>query len=275
MLCVDSAADADSHLCGGNHSLAYLSYHDVGRQLLGVIATGVAAKRELECQGTGGDGVDEQAVFCGKDVGDWPDVVELCFCRRFHEVEVDVEVPLAAQHHVGCVARREDEGGDALLPYRLSHVGTVETLVASRGTDETTRTHEAVEDSAEELCLAKEVLMRTLAEADDAGLAHAVGIAEDVLETKQVRHRSVEVPQGVGHQFLVIGDGIGDEADVSIGRHANIGRVIAAACCCAGSMRTVILQAAVRGAGLAENVFRCRIGFAYRKLHAVGLIFHF
>ena len=131
-------------------------------------------------------------------------------------------------------AGRLDKGCGTFLSDGLPHVGAVDALVAGCGADDTSGTYKAVKDGAEEFGFAPEVFVRAFAEVDDAWLVHFVGIAEDVFKAKQVDDGAVESPERIGHKFLVARHSIRDEADVGIGSHTDIGRVVAASCCCAG-----------------------------------------
>ena len=266
-LCL-AAAYADAHLYGGQVSRANLCDDDVGGKLSGVVTAGIGAVHELEGKLTRCDGVDEQAVLRGEYVGELYFVAQEHLGGRGHEVETYAEVASAAQQHVGLVARRLDEGRGPLLSDGLVHVRAVDGLIACGGTDDPPGAHEAVQDDAVELCFSPEIFVRPLAEADDAGLVHAVGIAEDVFETQQVGHCAVEALQGVRHKLHVAGHAVRDETDVRVGGHADVGRVVSAADGCGRGVRAVVLQVAVRRAGLGEDAFRVRIGSPDGKRHA-------
>ena len=254
------AADAYCYFHRRKHSAANLGDDDVRDKLTFVVATRIAAKGELIGKIARLHGVNQKAVLRGKDVGKGQRVVEMRFCRRTHEVEMDGEVASTAQHHIRSCTLRQDEGCYTLFASGLLHVSSIELIIAGRRTYQTTRANQAVQHRTEELCLAIEVLVRTFAEVDDTRLSHLVGITEDVVEAKQVGHCTIELPKRVGNEFLVVGDCVGHKTDVGFGSHADIRRVETTARCRAGCVGTMELQTAIRRASLLQDAFPARVG---------------
>ena len=251
-----AAHNLQRHLVGAPEA-AHRLHVDVVADLVGIEARRVGHKVEMvgmvaDEKGIGEDGVGLLETAGGQDerVGAFGGIEHEAHVKRLGRLE----------RHIGAVGVGADEDAGTLPPHRLVHVVELLRRVARRGHENAAGPREAVEDGVVELVVALEVLEAALAERDDAGATHALGIVEDVFEAERIDGIGVFLVIGRVDELLIVDRAVGHQTEVAAEGHAAVGTVVATACGDAGGMGAV---------GLAESV----VAVAERQQLFLGGVF--